>query len=147
MWAADAVRRLMLRAERRGAVSNTKEEIMSSKSTVARLAALGLVVAACAAAPALAITDPPASTGTPPAASYYTPEALNAQALRWTAMARFYSPESRPDITAHTAPATVLAPGTGFDWADAVIGAATGFLLAAGAAVGITVVRREKHAI
>jgi hypothetical protein len=137
----------MLRAERRGAVSDTKEEIMSSKHTVARLAALGLVVAACAAAPAAAITDPPASTGTSRAASYYTPEALNAQALRWTAMARFYSPESQPDITAHSAPATVLATGTGFDWADAVIGAATGFFLAAGAAVGITVGRRERHAI
>ena len=121
---------------------------MSSKSTIARMAALGLVVAACAAAPAAAITDPPASTGTSSAASYYTPEALKAQALRWTAMAKFYSAESRsPDITAHSAPAPVLATGTGFDWADAVIGAATGFFLAAGAAVGITVGRRQRQAI
>jgi hypothetical protein len=137
----------MLRAERRGAVSDTKEAIMSSKHTLARLAALGLVVAACAAAPAVAITDPPASTGTSPAASYYTPAALKAQALRWTAMAEFYRPKSRPDTTASSAPATVLATGTGFDWTDAVIGGATGFFLAVGAAVGITVGRRERHAI
>jgi hypothetical protein len=141
----------MLRAGRRGAVSAKKEEIMSSKHT--RLAALGLVVAACAAAPAGAITDPPASTGTPTTASYYTPEALKAQGLRWTAMAEFYGSKSRPDdrsglrTTSRSTPVTVLATGTGFDWTDAGVGAATGFLVAACAAAGITAVRRERLAV
>ena len=123
---------------------------MSSKYTLGRLVALGLVVAACFVAPAAAITDPPASTG---ASSYYTPEALKAQALRWTAMAQLYSRSSRPDdragsrTTATGTPVQVLVTKSSFDWSDAGIGAATGFVLAACMAAGVMFTRREKLAL
>jgi hypothetical protein len=124
---------------------------MSSKYTVGRLVALGLVVAACFVAPAAAITDPPASTGA--ASSYYTPEALKAQALRWTAMAQLYSHSSRPDdrggtrTSAPSTPAQVLVTKSSFDWNDAGIGAATGFVLAVCMAAGVMFTRREKLAV
>lgn len=124
---------------------------MSSKHTLGRLVVLGLVVGACAASPAAAITDPPAKVGGAAAASYYTPEALKAQALRWQAMARFYGATSRPDdrgglrTSAPSAPVQVQVTRTGFDWGDAGIGAATGFVFAACAAAGLMVSRRRER--
>ena len=126
---------------------------MSSKHTLGRLVAVGLVVGACSVAPAAAITDPPAGTGTSSAASYYTPEALKAQALRWTAMAQFYRANSRPDdraglrSTPESTPVQVRVASTGFDWSDAGIGAATGFIFAACAVAGLTLARRERLAV
>lgn len=52
-----------------------------------------------------------------PAASYYTPEALRAQGLRWNAVARSYDGRSV---------STVSSVSNGFDWTDAGIGAAGG---------------------
>jgi len=49
-----------------------------------------------------------------PAASYYTPEALKAQALRWQGIAAMYK----------TTVASM--PSDGFDWRDAGIGAGVG---------------------
>ena len=49
-----------------------------------------------------------------PATSYYTPEALQAQALRWQAIAATYKP------------AVASTPGSSFDWRDAGIGAGVG---------------------
>jgi hypothetical protein len=126
---------------------------MSSKHTLGRLVALGLVVGACSAAPAAAITDPPARIGTPSAASYYTPEALKAEALRWEAMAQFYGASSRPDdradgrTTGESTRVQMQVTRTGFDWGDAGVGAATGFIFAAFAAVGLTLARRQRLAL
>ena len=64
----------------------------------------------------------------------YTPAALRADGLRWQAMARAYA--SRPAVTA---------TGSGFDWADAGIGAAGGFVLFAGAAGAIVFARRSRR--
>jgi hypothetical protein len=50
------------------------------------------------------------------AASFYTPQALQAEGQRWEAMARAYQ---RPS-------ATTGSQSAGFDWADAGIGAAGG---------------------
>jgi len=119
---------------------------MSSKHTLGRLVALGLVVAACFVAPAAAITDPLASTGA--ASSYYTPEALKAQALRWTAMAKLYSHSAREDRgEVRTATGPALATRASFGWNDAGIGAAAGFVFAVCMAAGITLARRDKLAV
>jgi hypothetical protein len=73
-----------------------------------------------------------------PAASYYTPEALKAQALRWQGIAATYKP-----VVASTS-------GSSFDWRDAGIGAGVGVV----ALLGFTFlgvagrrVRREKLAV
>ena len=58
-----------------------------------------------------------------PAASYYTPQALKAEGLRWQGLAGAYA---RPQIVRNG----------GFDWSDAVIGAVGGLGFAmAGAAL------------
>ena len=118
---------------------------MSSKHNLRRLVGLALVVAACSAGPAAAITDPPASTGSSSAAGYYTPAALKAQALRWTAMAEMYRGDAR--TVARSVPVKALATSTGFDWSDAGLGAAAGFVLAACAALGLVFARRARLAI
>jgi hypothetical protein len=64
----------------------------------------------------------------------YTPAALYADGLRWQAMARAY--ESRPAVSAS---------GSSFDWADAGIGAAGGFVLFACSAGAIVFVRRSRR--
>jgi hypothetical protein len=125
---------------------------MRSKHTLRRLVGLALVVAACSAGPAAAITDPPRSEGGSSAANYYTPAALKAQALRWTAMAELYGVSSRPDdrggarTIARSAPVSVLATSSGFDWSDAGVGAASGFILAACAAAALVFARRPRLA-
>jgi hypothetical protein len=70
----------------------------------------------------------------------YTPAALYADGQRWQAMARAYA----------TAPAAVATGGEGFNWGDAGIGAAGGFvafLLAGGALVFVRRSRRTKLAL
>jgi hypothetical protein len=67
-----------------------------------------------------------------PAASYYTPEALRAQGLRWNAVARSYD----------RSVSTVSSVSTGFDWTDAGIGAAGGLGFAA---FGIAAVVFARH--
>jgi hypothetical protein len=69
-----------------------------------------------------------------PAASYYTPEALKVQALRWQGIAATYKP-----VVASTS-------GSSFDWRDAGVGvvALLGFTLLV---VAGRRVRREKLAV
>jgi hypothetical protein len=55
-----------------------------------------------------------------PAESFYTPEGLEADGLRWQAMARAYA---QPHVSR-------ISSNGGFNWADAGIGAASGFALA-----------------
>jgi hypothetical protein len=76
-----------------------------------------------------------------PAASYYTPAALTAQGLRWNAMAEAYRGRSV---------STVASVSSGFDWADAGIGAAGGLgftLFAIAAVVFARHLRRAKLAL
>jgi hypothetical protein len=73
-----------------------------------------------------------------PAASYYTPEALKAQALRWQGIAATYKP-----VVASTA-------GSSFDWHDAGIGAGVGVVALLGFTSLVVAgrrVRREKLAV
>jgi hypothetical protein len=64
----------------------------------------------------------------------YTPAALYADGLRWQAMARAYT--SRPAVTTG---------GSGFDWGDAGIGAASVLVLFVCGAAGIVFVRRSRR--
>jgi hypothetical protein len=125
---------------------------MNSSYTLRRLVGLGLVVAACSGGPAAAITDPPASSATPPAASYYTPP--RAEGLAWgLPQGEAFLPSSRPDdragvrTSAQSVPVRVMVASTGFDWSDAGVGAASGFILAACAAAGIVFTRRATPAV
>ena len=73
-----------------------------------------------------------------PAASYYTPEALKAQALRWQGIAATYKP-----VVASTS-------GSSFDWRDAGIGAGVGVVALLGFTLLVVAgrrVRREKVAV
>ena len=67
----------------------------------------------------------------------YTPAALNADGLRWQAMARAYA--SRPAVIVPSS------SGSSFDWGDAGIGAACGFVLFACGAGAIVFVRRSRR--
>jgi hypothetical protein len=64
----------------------------------------------------------------------YTPAALRADGLRWQAMARAYA--SRP---------TVTSSGSSFNWGDAGIGAAGGFVLFVCGAGAIVFARRSRR--
>lgn len=73
-----------------------------------------------------------------PAASYYTPEALKAQALRWEGIAGTYKP------------VVVSTSGSSFDWRDAGIGAGAGVGILLGLMLLVVAgrrVRREKLAV
>lgn len=73
-----------------------------------------------------------------PAASYYTAAALNAQGLRMQAMAQHFQQSS------------IGSSSTGFDWRDALIGAAGGVgiaLFASMVLMGVTRVRRPQVAL
>jgi hypothetical protein len=72
------------------------------------------------------------------AASYYTPEALKAQALRWKGIAATYKP------------VVVSTSGSSFDWRDAGIGAGAGVGILLGLMLLVVAgrrVRREKLAV
>ncbi len=69
-----------------------------------------------------------------PAASYYTPQALNAMGQRWTALAQTYRQ-----------PSSVSQPSS-FRWGDAGIGAAGGLGLVACTALLIVFARRLRRA-
>jgi hypothetical protein len=72
-----------------------------------------------------------------PAASFYTPQALRAEGLRWRQLAASYA---QPQIVR----------SSGFNWGDASIGAAVGLVFALCAAllvVGVRRVRQEKLAV
>jgi hypothetical protein len=74
-----------------------------------------------------------------PAASYYTPEALKAQGLRWQGMAATYNK-----------PVVVSTPGSSFDWRDAGIGAGAGIVALLGLVLLVVAgrrMRREKLAV
>lgn len=114
---------------------------MSSKHTLGRLVGLGFAVALLASGPAHATGNEQSGIRTrtshvAPAASYYTPQALNAQGLRWQAMARAYA---RPTATAG-------GTDSGFDWNAAGLGAVGGFALAGGAVAAIFLTRRSRRA-
>ena len=68
-----------------------------------------------------------------PAASYYTPRALRAEALRWQRLAQAYS-------------VPTAAGASGFDWADAGIGAAGGLGFVAFGLVALVFARRLRRA-
>lgn len=65
----------------------------------------------------------------------YTPAALYADGLRWQAMARAYA----------SPPADTTTTGNGFNWGDAGIGAAGGFVLFACGAGAIIFARRSRR--
>jgi hypothetical protein len=118
---------------------------MSSKHTLGWLVGLGFAVALLASGPAHAIGNEQHGMHTrtlqaAPAASYYTPQALKAQGLRWQAMARAYA--------RRTDGPSVRSAGTdsGFDWNAAGLGAVGGFALAGGAAAAIFLTRRSRRA-
>jgi hypothetical protein len=67
-----------------------------------------------------------------PAASYYTPEALKAQALRWQGIAATYKP-----VVASTS-------GSSFDWRDAGIGAGVGVVALLGFTLLVVAGRRVR---
>ena len=68
-----------------------------------------------------------------PAASYYTPRALHADALRWQRLAQAYS-------------VPTASGGSGFDWADASVGAAGGLGFVAFGVVALVFARRLRRA-
>jgi hypothetical protein len=67
-----------------------------------------------------------------PAASYYTPEALKAQALRWQGIAATY----KPVVTSTS--------GSSFDWRDAGIGAGVGVVALLGFTLLVVAGRRVR---
>lgn len=139
---------------------------MSSKETFIRVVVLGLVLAAVASAPAQAVRSEAHGIQTqtfagvaPPAASFYTPQALRAQGLRWQAMADFYDPRptalglKADSLRWQAIAATYLHRTSGaksssinrFHWSDAAIGAASGLVLAvAGAAAVLSTLGRRR---
>jgi hypothetical protein len=79
---------------------------------------------------------------------------LQADALRWQAMARAYQQPTQaisersngvkgPD--ASLVPQTIASTSTGFDWTDAGIGASTAFGVALLLVLGVAVARRHQH--
>jgi hypothetical protein len=130
---------------------NTKEGKMSCRIKLRRALGLVSVVAALASATAMASSTPQGLKAdglrlqglaqryewlqSRPAASFYTAQALRADALRWQAMARAYA---QPKGT------TISSSGS-FDWADAGIGAASGFALALCIAIVIAWARRTRE--
>jgi hypothetical protein len=66
---------------------------------------------------------------------YYTPQALEADGLRWEALARAYA-----------TPPSVSTGRTGFDWADAGIGAAGGIVLFISGGIAVLFARRSRRA-
>ena len=72
-----------------------------------------------------------------PAASFYTPQALKAEGLRWSAMARQYG-NSQPIVQK-------VSTDNGFNWGDAGVGLAGGFAFSICAAALILIARRAKR--
>jgi hypothetical protein len=71
-----------------------------------------------------------------PAATYYTPQALQAMGHRWTALAQAY----------RQVPPSTVSSSSGFDWADAGIGAAGGLVLFVSGAIAVLFARRLRRA-
>lgn len=128
--------------------------------TLARV--FGLLVVAASVAVSTATATP---TGT--GATFYTPQALKADGLRWQALADHYTQlESRPAASFYTpqtliaqglrwqamarvyrtktAPAATVSRSSGFDWDAALIGAAGSFGLATCATALVLATRRRR---
>src|SRR6476659_2217181 len=81
---------------------------------------------------------------------------LQADGLRWTAMARFYE-QNQPSVAISErsngvkgpdpslVPQVVLSTSSGFDWTDAGVGASTAFAAALLLGIAIVLTRRRQH--
>jgi hypothetical protein len=109
--------------------------MMGSKITISRFVGLVFLVAALTGGTANAMARAYPSR---PAASFYTPQALEAQGLRWQRMAQAYTPQ--PQVVRDSS----------FDWGAAGIGAVGVFvvLLCGGVLIfGLRRIREEKLAV
>jgi hypothetical protein len=97
----------------------------------------------------------PAQIRTEHSASVITP--LQADGLRWQAMANIYARQQAQQATSERSngvpgpnpslvPQVVLSTSSGFDWRDAGIGASTAFAVALILVIAVALVRRNQHA-
>jgi hypothetical protein len=82
---------------------------------------------------------------------------LQADGLRWNAMAKFYAQQNQPSVAISErsngvkgpdpslVPQVVLATSSGFDWADAGVGASTVFGAALLLGIALYLTRRNQH--